>query len=104
MSTEVERDSASGVSPWLASLMLRRGGATLPRFAVYYQRLSGLSRGMRRRNRLGDTRGWRWCHGHDGWRRDLLNALHGFLLHAFDTVDGIGRRLLLGMHVACDKQ
>ena len=51
MSTEVERDSASGVSPWLASLMLRRGGATLPRFAVYYQRLSGLSRGMRRRLR-----------------------------------------------------
>ena len=51
MSTEVERDSASGVSPWLASLMLRRGGDTLPRFAVYYQRLSGLSRGMKRRLR-----------------------------------------------------
>ena len=50
-STEVERDYASGVSPWLASLMLRRGGSTLPRFAFYYQRLSGLSRGWRRRLR-----------------------------------------------------
>ena len=50
-SNDGNRDNASTISPWLASLMLRRGGATLPRFAVYYQRLSGLSRGMRRRLR-----------------------------------------------------
>ena len=37
------------VSPWLASLILRRGGIALSRFALYYQRLAALPRPWRRR-------------------------------------------------------
>ena len=45
-----ERGGVS-VSPWLASLMMRRGESVLPRFAFYYGRLNGMSRSFRRRLR-----------------------------------------------------
>lgn len=40
-----------GVSPWLASLFLKRSGSLLPRFAVYYQRVARLPRPWQRRLR-----------------------------------------------------
>jgi len=39
------------LSPWLASLMMRRGETVLPRFALYYERLRGMPRSFRRRLR-----------------------------------------------------
>lgn len=48
-SDRLDRDSHATISPWLASLMMRRGSPILPRFALHYQRLSGRSRGWRRR-------------------------------------------------------
>ena len=44
-----EKDRLPGVSPWLASLMLRRGGGMLSRFAQFYQRLAAQPRPWRRR-------------------------------------------------------
>lgn len=37
--------------PWLASLILKRGGGALARFAVHYQRLAGMPRAWRQRLR-----------------------------------------------------
>jgi hypothetical protein len=39
-----ETDRPPEISPWLASLMLRRGGGTLSRFTLFYQRLAALPR------------------------------------------------------------
>ena len=46
-----DRNTHTGVSSWLASLMLRPGGASLTKFALYYGRLNTMSRGWRRRLR-----------------------------------------------------
>lgn len=51
MNADKGTGETSGVSPWLASLMMQRGGTILPRFALYYRRLSGMSRPWRRRLR-----------------------------------------------------
>lgn len=54
-----EKDRPPEISPWLASLMLRRGGGTLTRFALFYQRLAALPRPwktrLRRKLALGLT-------------------------------------------------
>ena len=43
----LEPSSAPAISPWLASILMRRGGA-LPRFALAYQRLAAMPRRWRR--------------------------------------------------------
>jgi len=46
-----DRQPASDVSPWLASILMRRDGRALTRFAVYFRQLSAMPRRWRRQLR-----------------------------------------------------